>query len=332
MTRPGPNPDALREGATMPASTGSFDGTWYVEKDCESSLLGLRVSELLHEEASEFQKITIYDTPFFGRVLALDGILNLTERDEFAYHEMLVHVPLCQLREPRSVLIVGGGDCGALREVLKHPQVRRVVLCELDERVTRVCAEHFDWVDPALADSRTVAVFDDGVRYVEKQRAAFDLVVLDSTDPSGAALGLFTRDFYGKVGRALRPGGIMTAQAESPHWDAAMIVAMREELRAAFRQTTGYLCCIPTYPSGCWHLAWAANDRAPDAYFDGPRAASLESSCLYYNPAVHHAAFALPAFARRIIELGENPFERYDDRVRAYLGGLDDPVGCGPER
>lgn len=316
MTRPRQIPDELRSGGAYPPSTGSFDGSWYIEKDCDSTLLGMRVDAVLHEEKSAYQKITVYDTPFFGRVLTLDDIIMLTERDEFVYHEMIVHVPLCQLQRPRSVLVVGGGDCGALREILKHPGIERAVQCEIDERVTRVCADHFDWVEETIADPRVELVFDDGAAYIDANPDAFDLIVIDSTDPVGPASALFLREFYARARRALRNGGILTAQGESPHWDAGMVLTMHEELSAAFKHTAGYLCFMPSYPSGCWHLAWASPDRAPDAWFDEARAAALAPRCEYYNAEIHRASFALPQFARRVIIDRENPFENHDRRVR----------------
>lgn len=312
-------PAALVEGSQLPETTGSFDGRWYSEEDFGAVKLCIRVADKIHEEKSAYQKITVYDTPFFGRLLTLDDVVMLTERDEFVYHEMMIHVPLCSIPEPRSVLIIGGGDCGALREVLRHPCVGRVVQCDIDERVTRVCEAHFPWVDAATADPRAEIIFADGVRYIAEHQNSFDLIVVDSTDPKGPAVGLFLRDFYRSVARALKPGGVMTAQTESPHWEAAMVGAIYAEQRQAFKHSSAYVCSIPTYPSGCWTLAYASNARRHDDYFAADRAAALESECLYYNAQIHSAAFALPNFAALAVGSGTNPFARFDQQHRLFV-------------
>jgi spermidine synthase len=309
-------PRELLEDGVLPGARGFVDGDWYFEEDCGATRRGLLVEQLLHEEQSPFQTIRVYETPFFGRVLTLDDIVMLTERDEFVYHEMLVHVPLCSLEAPRSVLIVGGGDCGCLREVLRHDGVERVVQCDIDERVTRICERWFPWAEPAVADSRTELVFSDAIAYVAEHPESFDIVIVDGTDPKGPAVGLFTTEFYASVARALRPGGVMTAQTESPHWDAGMVGAIYQQIRGAFTQVASYLCAIPSYPSGCWTLAYAANERTHGQYFATDRAAAIAESSLYYNAAVHHAAFALPGFAARAVA-GENPFVRFEERVRS---------------
>jgi len=298
----------------IPETRGSFDGSWFVEEDPRAARHAIHVEARVHCETSPFQKIDIYDTSFFGHLLTLDDVVMLTERDEFVYHEMIVHVPLCTIPEPRSVLVIGGGDCGTLREALAHPGIERVVQCEIDERVTEACKPFFPWVEPAIADPRAELVFGDGAAYVEKHEREFDLVVIDGTDPKGMATALFMRDFYAHVARALRPGGVMSAQAESPFWAAPMVSAIYDELRAAFAHATGYLAWIPTYASGCWNLAYASPDRRHDEFFDRERATAVGAQCRYYNADVHGAAFALPNFARRAIAGDGNPFAALDDR------------------
>ncbi|MFQ5655103.1 MAG: polyamine aminopropyltransferase [Planctomycetota bacterium] len=294
---------------------GSFDGDWHTEEHRGACRLGFRVAGVLHDEVSPLQRIRVYDTPFFGRVLTLDDLVMLTERDEFVYHEMLVHVPLLSLESPRSLLVVGGGDCGCIREALRHPTLERIVQCEIDERVTRVCEEWFPWVAETIADPRVELVFADAVELIAGSAEAFDVVVIDSTDPVGPAAALFRQAFYRQVARSLRRGGVMSAQTESPHWDAPLVGAIYRELRGAFRQVHAYLGNIPSYPSGGWSWAWASNDRAPDGFFDEGRAAAIAETCRYYNPALQRAAFALPNHARRAVD-GEDPF--------AYLGGAQE--------
>ncbi|MEW6741436.1 MAG: polyamine aminopropyltransferase [Planctomycetota bacterium] len=301
-------------GAPAP-SRGFFDGAWFTEEKPEVSRLGLRVASKLHEEQSAYQKITVYDTAFFGRLLTLDDLVMFTERDEFVYHEMLLHVPLLSLPAPRSVLIIGGGDCGCLREALRHPSIERVVQCEIDERVTAVCRDWFPWVDGAARDPRADLVFDDGVRYLDTRKGEFDLVVIDSTDPIGPAAPLFERGFYGAVARALKPGGVMTAQTEPPHWSPELVGRIYRELRAAFSHVAAYFGTIPTYPSGSWTWAYASRERRRTDFFDAARAETIAGACRYYHPALQEAAFVLPTLMRRAVE-GEDPFRGIERLAR----------------
>lgn len=294
----------------MTGASGSFDGTWFTEEDNFSSRLGIRVTERLHLERSKYQEIAVYDTPFFGRMLTLDGLVMFTERDEFVYHEMLTHLPLLSMEAPRSMLVIGGGDCGIVREALRHPSLERVVQCEIDERVTRVAAAHFPWVDEVVRDPRTELVFADGIPFMAANREGFDLVVVDSTDPIGPAQGLFRRDFYREVAQSLRKGGVMAAQTESPHWSPELVGPIYAEIRQAFRHVHAYAGFIPTYPSGCWCWAYASNQRTPETYFDADRAAAITRHTRYYQPGLQQAAFVLPRFVEEAVA-GRNPFERF---------------------
>lgn len=299
-------------GPQIEANRGGVEGDWFYEEDKGFSRFGIKVTGHLHSERSTWQKIDIYDSQFHGRFLTLDDLMMLTERDEFVYHEMLVHVPLCAMPEPKQVLIIGGGDCGCIREALKHPSIERVVQCEIDERVTRVCEDHFDWVRPTIADSRVELVFDDGVKYIEDNSESFDLIIIDSTDPIGPAVGLFLEEFYAKVAKALRPGGVMVAQTEPPHWAAKAVGAIHAQMGKAFENVDPYWGAIPTYPSGSWTWAFASNDRKPGDFFDEARATMLEATTRYWNRDLHRACFAMPNFVRAAIR-GESPFGRFDD-------------------
>lgn len=300
---PSPSPGTTRRRDDDP-------DLWFFEHFRDVARLGFRVREHLHTESSPFQKIDVYQTDFFGRMLTLDDVMMFTERDEFVYHEMLVHVPLCSIPEPRSVLIVGGGDCGCVREALKHSTVERIMLCEIDERVTRVCERWFPWVGEVVADPRVELVFGDGIAEIERHERAFDLIIVDSTDPIGPAVGLFQRAFYDKVARALVEGGVMVAQTETPHWEDALVGEIYRQIGATFAQVATYVGFTPTYPSGMWCWAYASGQRRPDTYVDEARARRIASQCLYYNLDIQRAAFALPTFARRALA-GEGPFSRW---------------------
>ncbi len=301
--------DKAPQGAAgqMQPNRGFVEDGWFYEEDQQSTRLGIRIDEHLHSEQSRWQKIDVYRSAFHGNILTLDDLVMLTTRDEFVYHEMLTHVPLCALDDPREVLIIGGGDCGCIREILRHRCVERVVQCEIDERVTRVSADYFDWVRPVTADARVELVFDDGVRYIEQNAGRFDLVIIDSTDPIGPAVGLFLAEFYVKVAAALREGGVMAAQTEAPFWYPAELGRIHVQMREAFEHVQHYWGTIPTYPSGSWTWAFASNQRRAADHFDVARAAEVGKHTRYWTPELQSACFALPTFMQQAIA-GNNPF------------------------
>lgn len=271
---------------------------WFYEPYNDISAIGIHITDLLHHEQSPFQDIKVHATAGHGRLLLLDDMVMLTELDEFVYHDLITHVPLCIHADPRH-LVVGGGDGGTVREVLKHPGVERVVLCEIDERVTRVCQQWIPSVAGALEDPRVELVFADAVEYVRRHTSSFDAVLVDSSEPIGPAAGLFEGSFFADLRRALRPGGIVSAQTESPFYAAETVRNVFREIRGVFSQVHGYIGSIPTYPSGCWTFALASDERSP-AMLDERRAAALR--CKYFNLGIARGAFALPEFARLLIE------------------------------
>ncbi len=297
MTKEGNGPQVHME-----ANRGGLKDGWFFEENQGSSSFGIRVSEHLHSERSEYQKIDVYDSEFFGRFLTLDDLMMFTERDEFVYHEMLTHLPLCSLPTPERVLIVGGGDCGCAREILRHPCVRQVVQCDIDERVTRVCEGFFKWLAPVLESPRFEALFADGIEYLRHCEGDFDLIIIDSTDPIGPAVGLFQSAFFETARRALRPGGVLVNQTESVHWSSELVAAVVGQMREVFPQVATYWGAIPTYPSGSWCWSYASETRSPADFFDAERAELVARDCRYYHPAMQSAAFALPLFLRRALE------------------------------
>ena len=291
----------------MEPNRGSVEDGWFYEEDQGQTRFGIRIAEHLHSERSDWQKIDVYRSDFHGHVLTLDDLVMLTSRDEFVYHEMLVHVPLCAIENPRDVLIIGGGDCGCIREALRHDTVRRVVQCEIDERVTRVSEDYYPWVKSTIADPRVELVFDDGVKFIERNKASFDLIIIDSTDPIGPAVGLFLADFYSRVAAALKPGGVMAAQTEAPFWYPVELGKIHGQMREAFRHVEHYWGTIPTYPSGSWTWAFASNDRGPQDHLDVRRVEAIERGTRYWNRGVHRACFELPNFVKLAIA-GQDPF------------------------
>jgi spermidine synthase len=236
----------------------------------------------------------------------IDGALMLTDRDNFIYHEMLSHTALFTHPDPRQVLIIGGGDCGTLREVLKHDSVRRVTQVEIDERVTRLAERYFPELCASNDDPRADFQFTDGIRWVaERAGEHYDVILVDSTDPVGPAAGLFSENFYRSCFQALSPGGLVAAQSESPLFHMDLIQSMHQGMRkAGFRDVA--LMHFPqcTYPSGWWSVSLARKEASSSAFRETD-AAHPSLATQYYNAAIHRAALALPEFVRRALRACE---------------------------
>ena len=260
----------------------------------------VEVSRLLHYEHTGLQDLWILESEGFGRLMVLDGCVMLTERDEFVYHEMIAHVPLLQHPRPARVLVVGGGDGGTLREILRHEEVEKATLCEIDRRVVEVTREHMPAVPAgAFEDPRVELRFADGVELLEAAApGSFDVLMVDSTDPVGPGEALFTKTFYRSCRRALSAEGLLVVQSESPFAHPELFSRVQARMAAAFPRVRPYLVHIPAYPSGMWSftMAGAQTPQAPDA----ERAASISSACRYYTPGIHQGAFALQSFVQRL--------------------------------
>jgi spermidine synthase len=278
----------------------SLDDTWYTEQWADQgSAISLKIKRKLHDEQSAFQRIEIFETETFGRLMTLDGLVMVTDRDNFIYHEMMAHPALYTHPGPRRVLIVGGGDCGTLREVLKHPGIERVEQVELDERVTRVAEQYFPALTASNHDPRAQLHFADGIRWVAHAAAdSYDVIIVDSTDPVGPAAGLFAVDFYRHCLRALRSPGIMVGQSESPLFHADLIQRMQGALRhAGFDGAATLFFPQCTYPSGWWSATLGARGLPADTFRERDAVARAFTT-RYYNAAVHRAALAVPEFLR----------------------------------
>ena len=279
----------------------ALDQGWFTEvMDKAGTAFSLKLGPggKLHEEQTPFQKIEIYDTATFGKLMVIDGCTMVSTRDNFLYHEMMSHPALNSHKNPRDVVVVGGGDCGTLREVLKHKTVRRATQVEIDERVTRLAEKYFPELCTANRDKRATLFFGDGIDWMKKcPPESLDLVIIDSTDPVGPAEGLFGLKFYRDVIRALRKDGLLVQQSESPLLHLDLIREMHAAMRqAGFAQTHLLHFPQPIYPSGWWSASIACKKK-------GKLAARLTAAALkklgtrYYNAETHRAAFALPGFA-----------------------------------
>ncbi len=277
------------------------DAHWFTEYCAESgSAFSLRIKRKLHESSSPYQRIQVYETTHFGNLLVLDGFVMLSARDNFIYHEMMAHPALCTHTLPRRVLIVGGGDCGCLREVLRHTSVERADQVELDEQVTRISERFFPELCSANEDPRANLHFTDAVEWVaQAPPGAYDVIIVDSTDPIGQAARLFAAPFYAACRRALGEDGLLVVQSESPLIHLDLIQSIRDAMHAAgfsHLDTLNFPQC--TYPSGWWSVTLASTRGAHDHV----RAVPEVAACRYYSTDIHRAALTPPGFLRDAIE------------------------------
>lgn len=263
----------------------------------------------LVDEKSQYQRIKIFDTPSNGRVMTLDGVVQITTRDESAYAEMLTHLPILEHGKVERVMIVGGGDLSIADEALKHKGVKEVVLVDIDGRVVELCKKHFSEVNArAFRDRRLTVEIADAFEYLARKeaRSHFDLIIGDRPDPIGPGKALFGETFYDRIKRALRPGGFATFQTGVPFYQPWEITEALKDLQAFFPRSGLYLTVVPTYIGGFMALSWAGKGAArlgtPAGIKKAARAfkkAKLKTD--YYNPAVHAAAFALPEWIGRLV-------------------------------
>lgn len=268
---------------------------WVTEEHREIVAQRFRVLQTLFSGRSPYQQIDVIQTRGHGRMLLNDGVIMLSERDEFIYHEMIAHVPVFAHPNPGKVLIIGGGDGGTAREVLRHDSIKRVVMVEIDEMVVSACRDHLPSLSCALDDPRLELIIGDGVTYAAETSEIFDIAIIDSTDPVGPAAPLFDRAFYGNIAGLLSPGGIMVSQAESPYYDIDIQQVMLNNQRPFFPKLHLYLFPSLTYPGGTWSFAFASHGPCPISDFLPDRIKQSGIHFRYYTPGVHPAAFMLPA-------------------------------------
>jgi len=269
---------------------------WFTEELHPYYRKGIRVKRVLADEQTQYQHLQFVETEFFGNAMILDGIIQMTERDNMGYHEMIVHVPMLAFGKPKRVLIVGGGDGGALQQVLRYESVEAVTVCELDQRVVDLSRQFFaatfgdPWVDP-----RVNLLVRDAFGYLEENPGQFDVIISDTTDPIGMAERLFSDEFYRLMVRALAPGGAAATQCEQPFFDAELIREIYKSARALTKNPAYYYANIPTYPGGGIGFMYVS-DTPWENGLKTPHPPGVNN---YINPEIHKAAFALPEFFRR---------------------------------
>jgi spermidine synthase len=272
---------------------------WYTEYQTPGLGITCKIKKTLHTEKTEFQDLAVIETEQFGRMLVLDGAVMTTIEDEFVYHEMITHIPLFTHKNPKKVLVVGGGDGGTIREIIKHPSVEKAVLAEIDGRVIEASKQYLPEISCGLSDKRVEVNVVDGIKYVQDHKNEFDLIIVDSTDPVGPAVGLFAVDFYKSIYEALKEDGIFVAQTESPFFYKDLIKNINRDLKSIFPITRLYTAAIPTYPSGLWCFTMGSKKYDP-LETDVSKVPVIDTK--YYCPEIHKAAFALPRFVADLVK------------------------------
>lgn len=276
---------------------------WFFEYFQGTVAYGLRVIRVLLTEQTDYQNISVFDTYKHGRVLTLDGLVMLTEKEEFIYHEMIAHVPMQTLFEPKRAVVIGGGDGGTVRELARYPELEKIVLCEIDRRVVEVCRKYIPSVASGFDDPRVELYFDDGAKYIrEVEPGSLDLIIIDSTDPIGPGQVLFTVEFYQNAARALNGNGVLIAQTETPLYHASVVADIYRNLGEAFEKNYMYWASIPTYMGNIWTFAYASRKKHPIKDL-APRPLG-DFKFKYYSEQMHRAAFAPPAFALECLPQG----------------------------
>ncbi|MBB6453907.1 spermidine synthase [Salirhabdus euzebyi] len=272
---------------------------WFTEKQTDSFGITAKIKQTLHTEQTDFQKLDMYETEEWGNMLVLDDMVMTTKKDEFVYHEMVAHVPLHTHPSPKKILVVGGGDGGVIREVLKHPSVEKAVLVEIDGKVIEYSKKYLPEIAGKLEDPRVEVKVDDGFMHIAQSENEYDVIMVDSTEPVGPAVNLFSKGFYAGISKALKADGIFVAQTDNPWFKADLIHQVYHDVKEIFPITRLYTANIPTYPSGLWTFTMGSKIHDPLKVKE-ERFQEMETK--YYTKELHHAAFALPKFVKDLTE------------------------------
>ncbi|MFC7391902.1 spermidine synthase [Scopulibacillus cellulosilyticus] len=272
---------------------------WYTEKQTENFGITAKVKQTLHTEQTEFQRLDMLETEEFGNMLTLDGMVMTTEKDEFVYHEMVAHVPLFTHPNPKHVLVVGGGDGGVLREIVKHPEVEKATLVDIDGKVIEYSKKYLPTISSAFDHSKVEVKVGDGFMHIAESRDAYDVIMVDSTEPVGPAVKLFEKGFYEGISKALKEDGLFIAQTDNPWFKADLIAQVFKDVKEIFPITKLYTANVPTYPSGLWTFTIGSKKYDP---LDVPEERFHDIETKYYTKEIHKASFVLPKFVGDIIK------------------------------
>jgi len=274
-------------------------GLWFTEKQTDNFGITAKVKRTHHTEKTDFQQLEMLETEEWGNMLVLDGMVMTTQKDEFVYHEMMAHVPLFTHSNPEHVLVVGGGDGGVIREVLKHPEVKLATLVEIDGKVIEYSKKFLPEIAGDLENARVEVKVDDGFMHIAQSEAAYDVIMVDSTEPVGPAVNLFTKGFYAGISNALKENGILVAQTDNPWFKADLIQQVYQDVKEIFPVTRLYTANIPTYPSGLWTFTMGSKTQDP---LEVPESRFHEIETKYYTKELHKASFVLPKFVKDLTE------------------------------
>lgn len=275
---------------------------WYTEEHTPDVRFSIKVDKQLYAGQSNFQRIDVFESKEFGKFLTLDGLMMLTEKDEFIYHDMIVHVPMATNPNIKNVLVIGAGDGGTVRELTRYENIEKIDMIEIDKMVVDVCKEYIPKTACKLDEKRVNIFFQDGLRFVRDKQNEYDLIIVDSTDPFGPGEGLFTKEFYGNCFKALKEDGILVNQLESPYYSTYAMSMNRafKRIKDLFPICRVYQAHIPTYPSGHWLFGFASKKYDP-LKFDEKIWDALDLKTKYYNTDIHIGCFALPSYVKELL-------------------------------
>ena len=276
---------------------------WFTEHHSDGINFNIKIKEHLYSGSSEFQKIDILDSEELGRILVLDGLLMLTELDEFIYHEMMVHIPMAVNPKAEKILVIGAGDGGTVSQLIKYKNIKKIDVIEIDQTVVDKCKEYFPKLTKGFDDSRVTVRYEDGLKFVRSVKDFYDVIIVDSTDPFGPGEGLFAKEFYGNCYNALNNEGILVNQHESPFYSSYKDIVKRthQRISAFFPVSELYQAHIPTYPSGHWLFGFASKgSKGKDAKCEEWEKLNIE--CRYYNSELHKGSFCLPTYVKELIK------------------------------
>ncbi len=277
---------------------------WYSENHTDDVKFSIKVDKQLCSFKSEYQEIDVFTSKEFGRFLTLDGYMMLTEKDEFIYHEMITHVPMAVHPKAKNILVIGAGDGGVCRELIKYPYIESIDVVEIDEKVVEISKEFLPQTACGFDDPRVHIHYADGLKYIRKVHDKYDIIIVDSTDPFGPGEGLFTKEFYGNCFKALKDDGIMVNQHESPFYEEDKIAMQRAHKRIvmSFETSRVYQAHIPTYPSGHWLFGFASKKYHPTKDLDAKKWNDLSIKTKYYNTNLHKGSFYLPNYVEELLK------------------------------
>ena len=277
---------------------------WFSDYHTEKVKVSVKVQKQLFGLQTEFQRIDVFDSDEFGRFLSSDGSIVFSEKDEFVYDEMIVHVPMAVHPHVKKVLVIGGGDGGCVRELCRYQHIEHIDLVEIDERVVAVCREYLPGVACSLDDPRVHILYQDGLKYIRRIEDEYDLIIIDSTDPFGPGEGLFTMEFYGNCYKALKEHGVLVNQHESPFYKGDALACQRahRNIVHSFELSRLFQAHIPTYPSGHWLFGFSSRGVHPVRDLNPDWWNSLGLETRYYNTNLHKGAFYLPNYVQKLLE------------------------------